>query len=152
MRFIHYSDATKPDFDTGLAKDLVRTARDVASRAYCPYSDFHVGAAVIMDDDPQSKIYTGCNVENASYGATICAERNAITSAIADGHRHIGLLAIACPDSRDNKIHLRSPCGICRQVIGEFGDDDLNIILFRPDGDADVIPFGDLFAHGFRLR
>lgn len=152
----HTKNPIASDIDDGLATDLMRAARQVSAQAHCPYSDFHVGAAIIMADDPQSDIYTGCNVENASFGATICAERNAITSAIVDGYRRIGMLAIACPDSVDSggdeKIHLRSPCGICRQVIGEFADDDLIVLLSRPDGDADVLRFGDLFPYGFRLR
>jgi cytidine deaminase len=151
MNFINHTDLDSPTFDQGMAETMIQAARTAATRAYCPHSDFHVGAALIMADDPDLTIYTGCNVENASFGATICAERNAITTAINDGHRRIGMLAIACPDSQDTDLSRRSPCGICRQVIGEFAGNDLILLLSRPDGDTDVITFGQLFPHGFRL-
>jgi cytidine deaminase len=95
-----------------LAK-LRAAAAKAAKKAYCPYSHFPVGAAVLTKD---GKIFTGCNVENASYGLTICAERNAIFAAVAAGAREIAAVAVFTPTSEAT-----APCGACRQVILEFG-------------------------------
>ncbi len=92
---------------------LIDAALKVRQQAYAPYSNFSVGAAVLTDD---GSIFTGCNVENASYGLAICAERNAITSAIAAGKQNFVAIAVAATP-------LASPCGACRQFIFEFGDD-----------------------------
>ena len=96
---------------------LRHAARDAAGRAYCPYSRFRVGAAVLLAD---GSISTGCNVENASYGLTICAERNAIFHAVAAASEPITVRAVVVytPTLRPT-----APCGACRQVINEFGPD-----------------------------
>ena len=94
---------------------LERAARAAAANAHCPYSHFAVGAAVLTAD---GAIGTGCNVENASFGLTICAERNAIFRAVADGARAIVAVAIYTPTAAP-----ATPCGACRQVIAEFGRD-----------------------------
>jgi len=94
-------------------------ARAAALGAYAPYSQFRVGAAVKAG----GKIYTGCNVENASYGLAICAERVAIFAAIADGARRIDAIAVACIDAPpDSPASGLMPCGACRQVMAEFAD------------------------------
>jgi cytidine deaminase len=90
---------------------LVNAAIDARERAYAPYSGYRVGAALLTDD---STIVTGCNVENASYGATICAERVALTRAVAEGRIGFVAMAVATADGG-------SPCGICRQVMVELG-------------------------------
>jgi cytidine deaminase len=96
---------------------LLREARAAAAHAYAPYSGFRVGAAVVAG----GTIYTGCNVENASYGLTICAERNAIFAAVAAGHQSIEALAVACADAGNTTSSApRMPCGACRQVMAEF--------------------------------
>src|SRR5215510_11448003 len=93
---------------------LMARARDAARRAYAPYSHFRVGAAV---QDADGAVYVGCNVENASYGLTICAERNAIFCAVAAGAvRPFAALAVSCIDANEGGC---SPCGACRQVIAE---------------------------------
>ena len=100
---------------------LEETAREAATRTYSPYSHFPVGAAVLA---ASGKIYGGCNVENASYGLTICAERTAIFRAIAAGEKSISAIAVYTPTKK-----LGAPCGACRQVINEFGPDCLVICL-----------------------
>jgi cytidine deaminase len=97
--------------------DLVTRARNASEQAYCPYSKFRVGAAVLSDD---GQIFSGCNVENASYGLTICAERNAVFQMAAQGRRVIRAVAIYTPTPVPT-----APCGGCRQVINEFGPDAL---------------------------
>jgi cytidine deaminase len=90
---------------------LLEAARDVRDKAYAPYSDFRVGAAVLGDD---GRTYVGVNVENASYGLTVCAERNAVAAAIVGGARRIEAVAIAADRPSP-------PCGACRQVVAELG-------------------------------
>ena len=92
---------------------LIALAKRVSENAYCPYSRFRVGAVVMTESGAH---FTGCNVENASYGLTICAERNAIFQMIAQSHRHIHLVVIYTPTPTPT-----APCGSCRQVIHEFG-------------------------------
>lgn len=103
-----------------LPETLVQFAIDARQRAYAPYSHYWVGAAVLTD---QGEIITGCNVENASYGATICAERVALTRAIAEGKRSFVAMAVATRDGG-------TPCGICRQVMAELG---LEMIVYITD-------------------
>jgi len=97
--------------------ELVLAARQAASRAYCPYSRFTVGASVLTS---AGEIFAGCNVENASYGLTICAERNAIFQAVAQGRGPLSIRAVVVftPTAEPT-----APCGACRQVINEFGPD-----------------------------
>lgn len=96
-----------------LKQQLLTAAIDARLQAYAPYSDFLVGAALVTDDD---QIICGCNVENASYGLTICAERNAVFAAVAQGHRRFQAIALAT-------VGGVTPCGACRQVLAEFCDD-----------------------------
>jgi cytidine deaminase len=92
---------------------LIQAAIEVRERAYAPYSNYPVGAALLMED---GRIITGVNVENSSYGLTICAERTAVTKAVSEGYRKILAVAIATDNAG-------SPCGACRQVLTEFADD-----------------------------
>jgi cytidine deaminase len=101
--------------DVTLRNSLTNQARQAAQRAYAPYSKFSVGAAALFED---GVVILGCNVENASYGLTICAERNAIAAAIALGHRKLKAIVIYTPTSKAT-----APCGACRQVLNEFGPD-----------------------------
>jgi cytidine deaminase len=93
--------------------ELFLTAQKAAAAAYAPYSKFRVGAALLAED---GTVFSGCNVENRSYGLTICAERSALVSAVGRGYRSFSALAIAAPDSEDPV----GPCGACRQVLSEF--------------------------------
>ena len=102
---------------------LIAEARAARLKAYAPYSNFKVGAALLTHDD---KIYHGCNIENASYGLTNCAERTALFSALADGYKPGDFARIAIVGETEGPI---SPCGACRQVIMELGGPDLVVIL-----------------------
>lgn len=117
---------------------LISAAAAAAQKAYAPYSRFHVGAAVLADD---GTIYTGVNVENRSYGLTICAERNAIAHAVAMGMKSIKAVAIYSPDSEDPL----PPCGACRQVITEFSAPDAVVICCGRDKNAVEIHVRELY-------
>jgi cytidine deaminase len=110
--------------------ELFLEARKAADAAYAPYSKFRVGAALLGDD---GTIYTGCNVENRSFGLTICAERSALVSAVSRGQRSFTALAISTPDSQDPV----GPCGACRQVLSEFMAPESKV-RFRGNGDKTV--------------
>ncbi|NCA67444.1 MAG: cytidine deaminase [Clostridia bacterium] len=100
--------------DENIIDSLIEAAKEAAKYAYVPYSSFPVGAAVLTDD---GKIFSGTNIENASFGGTVCAERVAIFKAVSEGHTAITALAVY------NENTLPYPCGICRQVMTEFSDD-----------------------------
>ncbi|MBR4159777.1 MAG: cytidine deaminase [Spirochaetia bacterium] len=117
---------------------LISSASEAALKAYAPYSNFRVGAAVLADD---GNIYTGVNVENRSYGLTICAERNAIFHGVAMGMKSIKAVAIFSPDSEDPL----PPCGACRQVITEFSAPDAVVICCGSNGNSVVIPVPELY-------
>ena len=119
---------------------LINKAIEVRQYAYAPYSKFKVGAAVLTDSDT---VYTGCNVENASYGGTICAERVAICCAVAAGEKNIKAIAIVF----DEKI-LATPCGICRQFIFEFGN-EIDVISANLKGEYEVKKISQLLPDGF---
>jgi cytidine deaminase len=103
------------DLDRAAIEKIIAAAREAGRSAYCPYSNFPVGAAVLA---PGGGIYTGCNVENASSGLTVCAERAAVFRMIAAGEKEIIALAVYTPTAAPT-----APCGACRQVIYEFGPD-----------------------------
>ena len=114
-----------------IEQELLKMAEEASAYAYTPYSHFQVGAAVLCTD---GSIYTGCNVENASYGLCMCAERVAIGKAISEGRRRIDKIAVA---GREEKGVFRPgclPCGACRQVIAEFSDENTRVISGNSDG------------------
>ena len=132
----------------GLSPDsrasLREAAAAVAVAAYAPYSRFRVGAAVMADGE----IFVGCNVENASNGLGICAERAAIFAAVAGGRRRLTAVAISFPDlPADAPLQRRTPCGACRQVMQEFAGPDLQVMT---DGAPDMT-LGALLPLGFTL-
>lgn len=123
---------------------LLTKAKEASSNAYAKYSDFKVGACVLFES---GEIYTGCNVENASYGLSLCAERNAISTAIANGEKSkIKAVAIFSPNSS-----LCSPCGACRQWIYELKSEKTQIILADENSEPVIYTIEELLPHGFML-
>jgi cytidine deaminase len=125
--------------DPAAVDRLLLLAREAAERAYVPYSRFRVGAAVEAD----GQTYAGCNVENASYGLTVCAERVALFTAVAAGHRRIARLAVTCVDvGPDLGEGGRMPCGACRQVMAELMGPDGEVLVdgVRTFRVADLLP------------
>jgi cytidine deaminase len=108
-------------------RQLIALARQAALNAYSPYSKFRVGAAVIFDDAPS--LFSGCNIENSSYGLTMCAERVAIATAASHGARVLTKIAIAVVDADGQPLKSFMPCGACRQVISEFGAADTDVLV-----------------------
>jgi cytidine deaminase len=123
---------------------LMRSARAAMKKAYAPYSKFHVGAAVLTKD---GQVFSGCNVENASYGMTNCAERTAIFSAVAQLGPKLEVTAVAV--ANDHGVPC-SPCGACRQVIYEFGPDA--IVFFQGAEGEKQAHITELLPEGFRLK
>ena len=119
--------------------DLADLARNIAEKAYAPYSNFRVGAALITDS---GNVYTGCNIENASYPASVCAEDVAVFKAISEGETKINTLAVACIDAESDTAIF--PCGISRQRMSEFNTE--NVIVVNNDGFkkykfSEILPF-----------
>ena len=124
-------------------RELIEAARAVRENAYAPFSNFRVGAALETDD---GEVITGCNVESASYGLTVCAERVAIWKAISQGKRKIKHIAVVA-DTED----LTPPCGVCRQIIWEFGG-DIPVILANLKGKTEVVQMKDLLPRAFDTK
>lgn len=124
-------------------KELVKIALEAKKNSYAPYSNFHVGAALLGKN---GKVYKGCNVENAAFGSTNCAERTAIFSAVCDGCRGFEKIAIVT-DSEDYEY----PCGVCRQVMSEFCS-DLELILANKDGKFIKDSLVNVLPHMFKLK
>lgn len=123
---------------------LIEQAKEAMTRAYAPYSGYHVGAALLCAD---GTVYTGCNVENASYGATNCAERTAIFKAVSEGHRDFTALAV-CGGKDGIITGAFPPCGICRQVMAEFCGGDFPVYLVNESG-YDTMTLSRLLPCGF---
>jgi cytidine deaminase len=121
-------------------KELIDAAREVRDLAHAPYSNFQVGAAVEAED---GTIYTGCNVESASYGLTVCAERVAIWKGISEGVKKFGRIAVVV-DTEE----LTPPCGVCRQIIWEFCG-DVPVILSNLKGKTETIQMSELLPRAF---
>lgn len=130
-------------FKKNLIKKMIELAKEASEKAYSPYSNYKVGASLLTKN---GKIYTGCNIENASFGATICAERVAIFKAISEGENNFEMIAIYVGDEKN----LPSPCGICRQVMMEFSP-DLKLILSNGN-DYKIYNLEDLLPYPFSKK
>lgn len=123
---------------------LIELALKARESAYAPYSNYLVGCAIVMKDNT---VFTGTNVENASYGLCICAERTAIAYAASQGHRELQTVVVVTQSSPP-----AAPCGMCRQTINEFSTaaGDVRIILVNPEGERRDFRLAELLPHGFR--
>jgi cytidine deaminase len=119
---------------------LARRALAARKHSYSPYSNFRVGAALLTKS---GKIYTGCNIENSSYGLTICAERTALFKAISEGEKKFAAIAIASDENG-----FTPPCGACRQVIMDLAG-DVDVILTKKNGTTKVLRMTELLPHAF---
>lgn len=124
---------------------LLNLAKKAANNAYVPYSDFKVGAALLAES---GKVYTGCNIENSSFSATICAERTALCKAVSEGERSFKALAV-CAFKGNTEVALCYPCGVCRQTLSEFCKGDMTVIFSDVNGGIKIIPYGELFCFPF---
>ncbi len=130
------------------AKELAAQAVEARQHAHCPYSGFAVGAALLGES---GRVYTGCNVENASYGLTLCAERGAVMQAVAQGERQFVALAVAGGGAGGLEAGV-SPCGACRQVLSEFCQKDFPVVLVNPGGELETHTLEELLPLAFSLR
>jgi cytidine deaminase len=122
-------------------QEAIALAKSAAKNAYAPYSKFRVGAVIV---DKQGEFHSGCNVENASYGLTLCAERNAVANAIASGQRDLTGVVIYTPTD-----DLIPPCGACRQVLSEFLGNEAPVITVNDKGEHQQWSMGELLPHAF---
>lgn len=125
-------------------RTLLEVAIQAREMAYAPYSGFRVGAALV---GKSGKIYTGCNVENAAYSPTNCAERTAVFKAVSEGEREFTAIAIV-GGAGDEIAPFCAPCGVCRQVLGEFCGGDLRVVLGTPDN-VSVHTLAELLPYSF---
>ena len=123
-------------------RELFKAAQDTMKNAYAPFSKFKVGAALLTST---GEVFTGVNVENSSFGATICAERTAFVKAISEGFRDFSAIAIYSTDGG------AWPCGICRQFMKEFCEDDFKVITGDDEENLKVYTLDELLPEGFRL-
>ncbi len=133
----------KMDFDV---QKLILQALGARTKAYAPYSGYNVGAALLSE---QGRAYPGCNVENASYGATICAERVAFLRAVQEGERDFKAIAIVGGKANQKPDSYAFPCGLCRQVMSEFCKEDFVIIAAKTLEDYKVCTLGELLPQSF---
>ena len=134
------------EVDTGIMAELVRAAEQAAENAYAPYSGFRVGAALLLAD---GAVVIGCNVENASYGLSICAERSAMVRAVGERGPGVRIAAVAIANLNSSPS---APCGACRQVLSEFVS-EYTVVVFPREGGLPgaPLPFHELFPRSFKL-
>ncbi len=125
--------------------ELIEKAKEARKRAYSPYSEFTVGAALLCKN---GKVYTGCNIENASYGATICAERTAFFKAVSEGEGDFEAIAIVGAPA-DKPIDFCPPCGMCRQVMTEFCDMDRFKVVLSNGSEEKIFTLRELMPYSF---
>lgn len=125
---------------------LIREAFEGQKFAYVPYSRFHVGAALRAMD---GRVFKGCNIENAGYTPTNCAERTALFKAVSEGVREFDAIAIVGSKVGEKNTLVTGPCGVCRQALYEFGGPKLTVIMAKDENDYIVTTLGDLLPYGF---
>ena len=125
---------------------LIREAFEGQKFAYVPYSRFHVGAALRARD---GRVFKGCNIENAGYTPTNCAERTALFKAVSEGVREFDAIAIVGSKVGKKNTLVTGPCGVCRQALYEFGGPKLTVIMAKDENDYIVTTLGDLLPYGF---
>lgn len=127
-------------------KELIRRAFEAREKAYTPYSHFKVGAALLAKD---GRVFTGCNVENAAYTPTSCAERTALFKAVSEGVTRFSMLVVVgAKDGEVNEL-VTAPCGVCRQALFEFCGPDLPVLMARAEDDYIEMTLGELLPLGF---
>ena len=126
--------------------ELIRAAFKARSFAYTPYSHFKVGAALLAKN---GMVYTGCNIENAGYTPTNCAERTALFKAVSEGVRCFQAIAIVGSLEGEKNRLVTSPCGVCRQALNEFCEKDMPLILAKSEEEYQIITLGELLPLGF---
>lgn len=131
--------------DPGVLERLREAAMEAAARAYAPYSKFYVGAALLFDD---GSVFTGCNVENVSYGLTSCAERNALFRAVSERGAGPKIVAVAVANRNGAPC---PPCGACRQVMSEFVTSDA-VVTFPGERGPETRPFAEIFPLSFTFE
>ena len=130
------------------AKELLKIAEKARLSSYSPYSDFEVGAALLCSD---GSVYEGCNIENASYTPTCCAERVAVFKAVSEVKRNFEAIAIVGKKKGSDKQDFCYPCGVCRQVLSEFCTPEMKILLMNGSGEVLELTLSDLLPYTFRL-
>ncbi len=126
-------------------KELISLAKEAAKNAYVPYSHYTVGAALITKD---GKVYTGCNIENAAYGPTNCAERTAFFKAVSEGERDFEAIAVVGGKELDFKDYF-TPCGVCRQVMMEFCEKNFRILIGKNGEEYLDLTLDEILPYGF---
>ncbi|MCR4758316.1 MAG: cytidine deaminase [Butyrivibrio sp.] len=127
-------------------KSLVRRALDMRIFSYTPYSRFNVGAALLAKN---GEVYTGCNIENASYTPTNCAERTAFFKAVSEGVKEFKAIAIVGGEDGATELDYCPPCGVCRQVMSEFCDDEFIIILAKSEDEYKIYTLPEILPERF---
>ena len=139
--------STKDSVSENNAKALIRKALQARRKAYSPYSHFQVGVALETDS---GEIFLGCNVENASYGASNCGERTALFKAVSEGYKHFRRIAIVGGMKDSEELSYCMPCGICRQVMAEFVDlQSFQVILAKNEEEYQIYTLAELLPHAF---
>lgn len=126
--------------------ELIKTALDARNFSYVPYSGYSVGAALLGEN---GKVYSGCNIENAAYGPTNCAERTAFFKAVSEGEKSFKAIAVCGGKKGEKPVTYAYPCGVCRQVMKEFCRDDFQIIVAKSVEEYEIYTLAELLPHGF---
>ncbi len=156
---VHVPDIKIPkkicEVDEDVVRSLLNAAREAAEHFYSVLDNrFHVGAAVIMDDDPQGRIWTGANSEMSVLNSGVCAERSILNYLSGKGFRKIKYMAISLPKNLDKELSYRSPCGLCRQTIFEFSDSQTLVFIDKGTSisECNVLDLDRLLPFGYRFE